>query len=277
MDYIEVNIDLTEASFVEILEAELAEIAFESFEIDKNTLLAYIQKPSFDQVAVNRILDQYGKHITSHSLKTIAHKNWNAVWESSYEPVYIGENILIKAPFHNQLSKTAYTIELTPNMSFGTGHHPTTYMIMEELEVIQLEGLSICDFGCGSGILSIFAAMRGAHGIGIEIDEHAAGAARENLLINSVTAIDIISGGIESLASQKEAFHLIIANINRNIIEESLEQFKSKMHSNGRLICAGFLNDDAEELTASMNKADFELLSQRSKDGWTMLSTQLSL
>lgn len=274
MDYVEVVLSFEESVFGEILEAELAEIGFESFVNEKNTLKAYIGVDSFVSSDLEAILSSYADNLRDSKIQNIAHTNWNAVWEASYEPVLIENNIYIKAPFHKDHPSAEISITLDPNMSFGTGHHPTTHMMLKELSLIDLRNKSLCDFGCGSGILSIYASIKGASGIGIEIDEHAAEAARTNLKINDVYNFDIITGDIGTLGER--SFDIIAANINRNVIEESLEQFKNVIPPGGKLLCAGFLNADEEGLTKRLNKAGFQIIRKDEKEGWTMLSTQYS-
>lgn len=272
MDYIEVTISFEDDVYGEILEAELAEIGFESFVNEKKLLKAYIGSVDFDQYFLDNIVSEYSDNVTCKSIQTIEHTNWNAVWESSYEPVLIVDSIYVKAPFHPNHPTAEISITLDPNMSFGTGHHPTTHMMLKELSQLDLNNQRLCDFGCGSGILSIYASIIGATGIGIEIDDHAAEAARVNLKTNNISNFEIITGDIHNLS--KKSFDIIAANINRNVIEESIVQFKSALHEGSRLLCAGFLNADAEGLIHKLNEAGFILIRQDEKDGWTMLSTQ---
>jgi len=274
VDYVEVVLSFEESVFGEILEAELAEIGFESFVNEQNTLKAYISVDNFVSSDLMAILTSYSDNVMDSKIQNIAHTNWNAVWEASYEPVLIENSIYIKAPFHKDHPTAEISITLDPNMSFGTGHHPTTHMMLKELSLIDLRNKSLCDFGCGSGILSIYASIKGASGIGIEIDEHAAEAARTNLEINDVSNFDIITGDIGTLGEQ--SFDIIAANINRNVIEESLKQFKNVIPPGGKLLCAGFLNADEEGLTKRLNKAGFQIIRKDEKEGWTMLSTQYS-
>jgi len=275
VDYIEVSLSFEEEVFSEILEAELAEIDFESFVNEKKLLKAYITDDKFNQEALDDILASYSESITNSSIVKIEHTNWNAVWESSYDPVLIDDQIYVKAPFHPDHPSAEITITLDPNMSFGTGHHPTTHMMLKELSVFDLQGKRVCDFGCGSGILSIYASIKGASGIGIEIDAHAAEAARVNLQHNHSQNFEIITGDISSLRTA--LFDIIAANINRNVIEESIHQFKAVLNPGSRLLCAGFLDDDAPGLAKKLTEAGFSIIRKDQKDGWTMLSTQRNL
>lgn len=274
MDYIELNIRVKGPDFTEIIAAELTELPFDSFQTEAQDIRAYMPEVQFDQKEVDEALAPYLQQIDDLEVKIIPHQNWNALWESNYEPVYIGADIVIKAPFHAHYQSRKYAITIDPNMSFGTGHHPTTFMIMEAMENIPLENKDLCDFGCGSGILSIYAAQRGAHGFGIEIDPNAADAARQNLLQNNVQGFNILTGDLATFEKSSVTFDVILANINRNVIEESVGVFYQKARPGAYLFCAGFLNEDAEQLSKHLHQAGFPTIEQRTREGWTMLLTR---
>lgn len=274
MDYIELNIRVSDPSFTEIIEAELAELPFDSFQSNGPLLQAYMPTEHYKGEAVEQALAHYQEHILDLQTKEIPHQNWNALWESNYEPVYIGADIVITAPFHSHAEERKYNLTIEPNMSFGTGHHPTTYMILEAMENIPLENKDLCDFGCGSGILSIYAAQRGAHGFGIEIDVNAAEAARQNLFLNNAQGFNILTGDLSTLEKSTITFDVILANINRNVIEESVHVFYKKARPGAYLFCAGFLNEDAEQLSQHLEQAGFNTIESRSREGWTMLLTR---
>ena len=143
MDYVEVVLSFEESVFGEILEAELAEIGFESFVNEQNTLKAYISVDNFVSSDLMAILTSYSDNVMDSKIQNIAHTNWNAVWEASYEPVLIENSIYIKAPFHKDHPTAEISITLDPNMSFGTGHHPTTHMMLKELSLIDLRNKNI--------------------------------------------------------------------------------------------------------------------------------------
>lgn len=275
MDYTKVSIRLSDKNAIDILEAELAEIGFESFTSEGPDLKAYIPSDQYSESESQNILEAYSELIESHTTSSIEHTNWNAVWESSYDPVWVDERIFIHAPFHTPSPDAELNIELEPNMSFGTGHHPTTHMMLRAMRELPLEGKKVVDFGAGSGILAIYAGHRGAHGIGIEIDTNAADAARANLEKNGTHSFEMITGDLAALVDER--FDLILANINRNVIEESLPTFRQRLTPQGWLLCAGFLNEDAEGLKNALRAQGLEVKTELSQDGWTMLATQLTL
>lgn len=275
MDYIEVCVSLKDASFGEILEAELAEAGFESFQLNGTQLQAYVQAELFDGTACDNILEAYRDSFNSHSVNHIAHANWNAVWESNYPPVKIGTDLFIGAPFHTPPQGFKHSILLEPNMSFGTGHHPTTEMMLRYMGTLDLRGKNFLDFGCGSAILSIYAGMLGASGLAVEIDPHAAEAARANLEMNSVNSFTVESGGVEKIKGH--TFDVIAANINKNVIEECAAQFADSTYTDSILLCAGFLKSDAESLTGTLRSHGFHIVAQLQHDEWTMLATKKSV
>lgn len=275
MDYTELTITPSKKGFLDVFEAELAEIGYESFLQEEGKLKAYIPTHDFDRTLTDRTLDAYVELIHERSFTEIPHTNWNAEWEASYEPVWIDDRIFIHAPFHVPQASAELNIILEPNMSFGTGHHPTTHMMLAAMRKLELDGKYVTDFGAGSGILAIYAAHKGAHGIGIEIDPNAADAARTNLKMNGVESFEILTGDLSALAG--DGFDIILANINRNVIEESLETFHGKLSKDGWLLCAGFLNEDAIALKKTLEGVGMKIEDERSLDGWTMLATQKTL
>lgn len=272
MHYIEVHLEFTDQIYAEILEAELAEINFESFDRQGKKLLAYIQEPQYNSSAIDMILGEYSETIVKFDSKKIEHTNWNAVWESNYEPVLLENELFIGAAFHTIPAGVNHTIILEPNMSFGTGHHPTTEQVLKFMFDLDLSNKSMLDFGCGSAILSIYAAKKGAFGIGVEIDSHAAEAARHNLEVNDISTFKILTGGIETLNTEK--YDIVAANINRNVIEESLEKFKALLKPQGWLLCSGFLTQDSESLIHQLKSIGFLIEKITSKEDWVMIAAK---
>ena len=269
MDYQEIALRFESDLFPEILEAELAEIGFDSFTSNRDTLKAYIPASEFDPDLLEAILTAYREIIISKEIQQIDHQNWNELWESNYDPVTVDDKIFIGAPFHQVPDGFENNIILEPNMSFGTGHHPTTHMMLRTLSTMDIMGKSLFDFGAGSGILCIYADQRGANGFGVEIDEHAAQAANENLNLNKCESFHIVAGGIEEAAERK--VDIIVANINRNVIEESANKLRAIIEDGGTLLCAGFLNSDTPALTSFLEANRFEKSGELSDGEWTLL------
>jgi ribosomal protein L11 methyltransferase len=270
LDYVHLRLEFSDTQFPEILEAELSELPFDSFEVEKTALSAFIPSEAYNEVAVNEILASYKPAIINATTSTVPHQNWNSVWESNYEPIAFGDELFVGATFHEIPARFRHSIVLDPNMSFGTGHHPTTAQVLAQLFDLNLNAQSILDFGCGSGILSIYASFKGGSGMGIEIDAHAAEAARKNLALNEVISFEILTGDINTIPKMK--FDLILANINRNVIEESLTRFKESLKDTGSLICSGFFTSDIEPLSVKLIEQGFQISSTTDQDNWGMIN-----
>ena len=275
MNYIEISLTFHDSSFAEILEAELTELQFESFTLLDGKLQAYIPSIDYSEEEVNLVLESYSDAIIKANTKEIAHENWNAVWESNYPPVRIDDELFIGAAFHDFPNDVRFNIKLEPNMSFGTGHHPTTEQVLRYMSTLPLNGKRFMDFGCGSAILSIYAAFCGSVSTGIEIDAHAADAARHNLKLNNISNFDIVTGGIESLRG--EPYDIIAADINRNIIEECLKDFHDALASKGWLICSGFLASDVPDLKLTIESSGFSIQTHTNIDDWAMIAAKKTL
>jgi ribosomal protein L11 methyltransferase len=269
VNYLEISIELNQIEFVEILEAELMELPFESFDSDKTILRGYVQEPNYNADSISAITDAYIDQIKSIETRLVEHANWNAVWESNYPHVQLGDELFIGASFHEIPQGFRHYITLEPNMSFGTGHHPTTTQVLEELFTCSLESKKVLDFGCGSGVLAIYAAQRGASGIGIEIDPHAADAARDNLNLNNVNSFKILTGGIEKIDDNE--YQYILANINRNVIQECLPHFIKYMEPGCKLICSGFLVSDVNPLSSELIRRNLSINKTSSKEDWAII------
>jgi len=269
LDYIELSLELKDATFAEILEAELTELPFESFDRQQNLLKAYMPLNEFSEHDIAGILSSYSEAIVSQSHQKLEHQNWNAVWESSYEPVVIPGKLFVGATFHDVPNDGSLTITLDPNMSFGTGHHPTTNMILNWMLEQNLTNKAVFDFGAGSGVLSVLASLKGAHGEGIEIDEHATAAANHNLVLNNVDNFTIHARDLNP--TKEPTFDVILANINRNVILERLHVLNAMLRPGGLIACSGFLEEDGDAMRDQLSTIGWQLEEQQIQDGWLML------
>lgn len=267
MNYLRLDIRLEE-EFKEILMAELAEIGFEAFEDGEPKLLtAYVQTEMYAQEETSTLLERYRGHI--FELKgpiEVEQQNWNAVWESQYEPVRIDDFCLIRAPFHPKESGYVHVLTIEPKMSFGTGHHATTTLIVRALRHLPVYGLRVLDMGCGTGILGILAARLGAKEVvGIDIDAWAVENSQENCERNKV-AMELHQGTSNKIEGM---FDVILANINRNIILDDLPTYAAHLRVGGKLVCSGFYENDVDIIqeNAALNSLNFE--SQANENGWS--------
>ena len=255
----------------DILIAELSEFGFESFVETEDGVEAYIQKLEFDESSINKLQVLKNLDFTiSYSIKSIADQNWNAEWEKSFNPINVDNRCYIRAPFHDKIDNIEYDIIIDPKMSFGTGHHETTYLMMKRLLDIEFEGKRVLDMGCGTGVLAILAKMKGALYVkAVDIDEWAYNNSLENIRNNNCGDIEIKLGGVNKIASEK--FDIIMANINRNILLKDMKDYVDAMLTNGELLLSGFFSVDQDILLDAAEKLGLKMLYKEVKNEWMML------
>ena len=279
-EYIEVAIKIapfTEEN-AEIVTAEISELPFESFSTEDPFLKCYIQKELYDPQALKTVLsgvEGYGFEI-DHSANLIPATNWNAAWESQFEPIVVDGKCTIKASFHEGLKKTRFNITIDPKMAFGTGHHQTTYMmcraLLENEEAVR--GKVVLDMGCGTAVLAILAAkMRAAKVYGIDIDAIAAISAYDNALVNKVgTRIETYCGDASLL--QRNTYDVILANINRNILLQDIPTYALCLHKEGLLFVSGFYVEDMPMIIGMAQNSGLTYVSHDSIDNWCCIKFQ---
>lgn len=259
----------------EITIAALSEINFDSFQQKEDTLLAFIDKSIFDEATIKAQLKLYGQTalIDNFTISILEDINWNKKWEENYPPVIIADQILIKAPFHNIKQKYTYEIELAPKMAFGTGHHETTAMMLEQMLHINFENTTVLDYGCGTGILAIFAAIKKAEKIdAIDIDDWAYNNTVENIKTTGHQNINIKQGDIDLV--QKNCYEVILANINKNVILKNLSTLFEILVPNGNMLLSGILANDIDEVTTIAGKLFASQPNLKTKGKWAMLNYQ---
>lgn len=255
----------------DILIAELSEVGFESFVETEDGVEAYIQLPLFNETLISEIglLDNSNFKV-SYTTKIIADQNWNAEWEKNFELINVENECVIRAPFHDKIESVEFDIVIDPKMSFGTGHHETTYLMIKRLLNLDLEGKNIVDMGCGTGVLAILAQLKKAKYVeAIDIDEWAYNNALENIRNNNCREIVVKMGGVEKIS--ETIFDVFIANINRNILLNDMEKYVSVLKSGGSLLLSGFFSSDKEMLLEASSKLNMELNYNESKNDWTIL------
>jgi len=277
MNYIEVNIEITPFSeeFSDIVISAIEELPFESFVNEEPFLKAYIPQDSFKAQDLKTLLSAFDG-LDSFTLKVsnkfIEHKNWNEVWESNFRPIVVAQRCTVKAGFHKDLPNTEYNIVIDPKMAFGTGHHQTTYLMIDSILENDFKGKVVLDMGCGTGILAILAVMRGANVpvFAIDIDPIATLSACENSVKNGVgNKIEVLTG--DSSLIQKERYNVILANINRNIILSDIEIYAGALKTNGVILLSGFYFQDLSLILEAGKKCGLEFVSQKIKDNWALL------
>lgn len=255
----------------DVLSAVLAETGFESFVEQPDGLAAYIQTALFDEPALKMALDEFPMPDTTvtYSFAEAEDKDWNEEWEKNYfQPIIIKDKCVIHSTFHHDVPQAAYDIIINPQMAFGTGHHETTSLILEELLESELKGKALLDMGCGTSILAILARMRGASPCtAIDIDEWCVRNSLENISLNQVDQIKVFQGDASSLAHEGP-FDFIIANINRNILLNDMHHYVERMNPNAHLLMSGFYVDDIPAIQTEAERLGLTLVHHREKNRW---------
>ncbi len=283
-EYIEVAIHIEPFSeeAAEIVEAELCDLPYDSFVIEEDVLKAYIPKDAYDARALKVILSGV-PYRTTFTATLVPFQNWNRQWENEFEPIIVGKDVTVKAWHHTQedlvlayaamgkpLGKTRFTIKIDPQMAFGTGHHQTTYMMMETMMEIEdrIRGHVVMDMGCGTGVLGILAAkLHAAHVYGIDIDAVAAQSAFDNAHGNRVSRHFETYYGDASLL-QMGKYDVLLANIHKNIIIMDLRTYARSLRPGGTLLCSGFYAEDIPAIRQEAQANGLRYVSERLRDNW---------
>jgi len=254
----------------EILIAELGHVGFESFVENDNGVTAYIQKQEWNS---NILDDLYILGSAEFKIKFSYHEviqtNWNKEWEKNFNPIQVDGQVSVRAPFHENPS-LKYDIVIEPKMSFGTGHHQTTHMMIQHLLALDLENKKVLDMGCGTGILAIFSEMKGAQPTeAIDIDSWCYQNSIENVQRNGCKHITVLEGDSSLLKGKK--YDVIIANINRNILLSDMKIYTDCLHQEGILLLSGFYKDDIAIIESEVVKHGlvFDKMIQRNR--WVAL------
>ncbi len=253
----------------EILIALMANIGYESFEVNSSNLLAYITETDFvkDELLGIDYCSKSDK-LGNLEIKLIPHKNWNEIWESNYPSVIIADRCYIRAAFHPRKPKMDYEIIITPKMAFGTAHHETTAMMLELILENDFTNKKVLDMGCGTGVLAILSSMKGARAItAIDIDNSSYMSTIENAAVNNIADITVIEGGSESL-SKTDNFDIIFANINKNILIRDMKSYSNTLTFGGHIYFSGFYNDDLPDIIIEAEKYGLVFDKNLEKNNW---------
>lgn len=233
------------------------------YEQHEEVLIAYFEQEGFNEGAIHPLLDGF-----DYRLAEVEEQNWNEVWESNFQPVVVGDFCAVRAHFHQPITQVAHEIIITPKMSFGTGHHATTYMMMEQMRAIDFKGKEVFDFGTGTGILAILAEKLGAgRVVAIDVDEWSIENARENIERNGCSKIDVSL----STTIPDQQFDVILANINRNVLLQYAPQLEKACKPNARLLLSGLMTADATDINDAFTRQGFKLVKQTDRNNWISL------
>ncbi|MFP5041911.1 50S ribosomal protein L11 methyltransferase [Parasediminibacterium sp. JCM 36343] len=263
MQHIEITINTGDAILKDVLVGELSEIGFDGFEEVEDGLKAFATESSFDEIELQLITNRHG---VAYTKAAIPEQNWNALWESNFEPITVDDFVGVRAGFHDTIPGVEHEIVITPKMSFGTGHHATTFMMMQLMHGIDFKNQSVFDFGSGTGILAILAEKLGANNIlAVDYDDWCIENATENVLANNCSAITILKADNANLG---RAFDIVLANINKNIILDNMEALAKSAVRNGKILLSGLLETDEADILAAAALQGWSHLQTVKKNNW---------
>ena len=269
-NYLEFNFKISPLQpWNEILMAELIEIGFDSFTEEHDGILAYIQQEFFKEEELKEVqLLQNQEVKISYTFQEMPNINWNEEWEKNFSPINVEDQVSIRAEFHKN-QNLPHEIIIQPKMSFGTGHHATTYLMIQQMLDMDLANKNILDMGCGTSVLAIFAKQQGAgKTVAIDIDEWSVENSIENAARNNVE-LEISQGTAENLGS--ENFDVILANINRNILISDIPTYVSVLNKGGQLLLSGLCFFDVDDILEVCTKQNLSLKKKIQREEWVSL------
>ena len=268
---------ICDPEFSELLMAEIGQIGFESFlETDKG-FEAYVEQENYDKDQLNAIKDKYSKQTTVVFYQDrIQKQNWNEEWEKSYQPIVVDGKCIIRADFHKIEEKYPYELIITPKMSFGTGHHQTTYLMVKNQMVMDHKGKRVMDAGCGTAILSVMASKLGAREVeAFDIDEWSVSNGKENIEVNGCTNIRHQQGKLSELPFEGK-FDIILANINKNVLLDEMKLYSEYLRPGGQLLLSGFYTEDIPDLLQTAEPLGLKEVSRDERENWAALLLAMS-
>lgn len=257
----------------EMLIAELSFVGFESFVENEDGVSAYIQKEEWNATLLDSVFVLHSDEFDiNYTFKEIAQVNWNNEWEKNFKPIQVDNEVSIRAPFHENPT-LLYDIVIEPKMSFGTGHHETTYMMIQQLLAMNVSDLKTLDMGCGTGVLAIFSEMKGAKPIdAVDIDSWCYKNTFENIERNHCKHISVYEGDVSFLKGKN--YDLIMANINRNILANDITAYNACLSIGGVLLLSGFYREDIPYLDKEATRLGLQLSKTLYRNNWVSLKYQ---
>jgi ribosomal protein L11 methyltransferase len=264
MQYHEIIISPISESTSEILIALLSEKDYESFVEEANCLKAYIKNSEWNQSELECILIPFQLSFTTNILEP---QNWNAIWESSFEPVHVNSKVAVHASFHEPVPNVTTNIIITPKMSFGTGHHSTTHLMLEIMSSTNFTEKQVLDYGCGTGVLAIYAEKLGASFVNAnDLDTWCVENTQENMELNRCHKINTYQGDLEIIP--KTNYDIILANINLHILQKQMKVLADVLTSNGTLIISGILSQNQVEIDTCILQTNLIKKTQHVRNEW---------
>lgn len=281
MRYIELSIKVltSEEAVTDILSFRLGEIGYDSFVVAENVLKAYVAEENFSEEGLKSLLHELSVNLhelfegvpLSYEYTVIENENWNKEWEKNYfKPLVLEDRCVIRSSFHEIDKEYEYDIVIDPKMAFGTGHHQTTYLMLQEILGIELQNKSVLDMGCGTAVLAILASLKGANPItAIDFDEWAYENAKENVGLNNVSNVKVLWGEVDLV--EDNSFDFIFANINRNVLLQDIKHYEGALNKGGVLIMSGFYLDDVADIKKECEKYGLTYRKTEQKDKWCVV------
>ena len=263
MNHIQLSIEATEKD-QELLIGLLSLLAATGFEQTDTHLIAYFEEENFASYDVYAVLKNY-----TYNSSTVPEQNWNAAWEESFQPVVVPQFCAVRAHFHEPILDVPYQIIITPKMSFGTGHHATTYMMLQNMQSLKMAGKKVLDFGTGTGVLAILAEKLGAVSVtAIDNDVWSFENVQENIRLNGCSKIQ---AQLTEVIPENEIYDVILANITKNVLLSYMEVLKSSLVVGGFLLLSGLLEQDKQDIADATHNWGMKLVQEERKNGWIAL------
>jgi len=254
----------------EILVALMSVLGYEGFEQEETLLRAYVPEDRFDESALVDLLRPFG---LGYEQQRLAERNWNEEWEKNFEPVVVDDFCAIRAHFHQPVAGVEHELVITPKMSFGTGHHATTFMMIRAMRDLDLRGKRVLDFGTGTGVLAILAERMGAAGVlAIDQDDWSIANAEENIEANECKRVKVSK--IDSLSMVEGPFDVLLANINKPVILAEMEMMGQQLAAGGVILLSGLLEDDFKDIEDEAIKLKYSISVRMTKGAWICLKLE---
>jgi len=270
LEYKEIDLKIA-AEWIDILVAELGETGCESFIETEDGVKGYVASEKFVNQDIVDILERYQAHTPlDFQIRDIAQINWNLEWEKNFEPVLVENQCHIRADFHDAVPGMPWEVVINPKMSFGTGHHATTYLMVDYLLRNQPVGMSVLDAGCGTGVLAILAKKMGSEATyAYDNSDWAVENAIENTRINQTEGVEVLLGDIETLNFPIQ-FDLVLANINRNVLLAEIPAYVENLKSGGILVTSGYFSESANDIVQKAEIAGIVLQGSKTMNNWML-------
>lgn len=276
MEYKKVAIILSpyNETSAELMIAQMGEFGFDTFCENENGFEAYIPSELFDKNQLTKLEPMIDGVSFSWEIETIADQNWNKTWEDNYfTPIIVDDRCLIRSTSHEKTINAEYEILINPEMSFGSGHHETTCHMIRFILNNDFNGKDVLDMGCGTGILGILAAKKGAKNVrGIDIDEWCYKNSMENIRLNNISNMSVAVGTAHNLETESNTYDIILANINRNILLNDMHNYVNVLRPNGLLAMSGFYEQDIQMIKDCAISLRLTFIDSKIENNWTMLS-----